>query len=177
MPRCPGQDSHYSLIIPSSEILVDHCFLRNFEIMLMTMEIIIHYKMLLYSEGFYSLVLFLLAALWRWAKLPALWNSRGDRAGRKSLPCSRSTARGVLSQDRLCRLGGRAHCGLVCGLHGGVPQVSRRDVPPAAAVGTLPSPLEPTSAPKWGGGCLNLRTRSGGGEGVVLPDRELVTEG
>lgn len=65
---------HYSLIIPSSEILVDHYFLRDFEIMLMTVEIIIHYKMLLHAEGFYSLVLFLLAALWRWVKLPSLWN-------------------------------------------------------------------------------------------------------
>lgn len=67
--------SHYSLITPSSEILVDHYFLRDCEIMLMTLEISIHYKMLLRSEGFYSLVLFLLAALWRWAKLPAPWNS------------------------------------------------------------------------------------------------------
>lgn len=72
---------HSSLIIPSSEISGDHYFLHDFEMLLMTMEIIICYKVLLHLEGFYSPVLFLLAALWRWVKLPSLQHRWEDRAG------------------------------------------------------------------------------------------------
>lgn len=72
---------HSSLIIPSSEISVDHYFLHNFEMLLMTMEIIICYKVLLHLEGFYSPVLFLLAALWHWVKLPSLRHRWEDGAG------------------------------------------------------------------------------------------------
>lgn len=172
---------HYSLITPSSEILVDHYFLSNSEKILMTIEIIIHYKMPYAGKEFYNLVLFLLAALWHWVELPSLWNSWEDWAGWNSLLGSWSTvredpSRGLWlcghSRVRLWFQGGSAPCrSASCGV-GGCDQALWEMCPLLLLWEPSCPPTPP--APQMG---LNLPARLDGSEGVMLPERGFVMEG